>query len=32
MAAEMSGEFGADKSVSGPEALLVIRKLKELQK
>lgn len=32
MSAEMNGEFGADKSVSGPEALLVIRKLKELQK
>jgi tetratricopeptide (TPR) repeat protein len=32
MSAEMSGEFGPDKSVSGPEALLVIRKLKELQK
>ena len=32
MAAEMNGEFGLQKSVSGPEALLVIRKLKELQK
>jgi hypothetical protein len=32
MSAEMNGEFGAAKSVSGPEALLVIRKLKELQK
>ncbi len=32
MSAEMNGEFGPDKSVSGPEALLVIRKLKELQK
>ncbi len=29
MAAEMKGEFGLNKSVSGPEALLVIRKLKE---
>jgi hypothetical protein len=32
MSAEMNGEFGPDKGVSGPEALLVIRKLKELQK
>jgi tetratricopeptide (TPR) repeat protein len=32
MDAEMNGEFGLQKSVSGPEALLVIRKLKELQK
>jgi tetratricopeptide (TPR) repeat protein len=32
MSAEMTGEFGPEKSVSGPEALLVIRKLKELQK
>jgi tetratricopeptide (TPR) repeat protein len=32
MSAELSGEFGPEKSVSGPEALLVIRKLKELQK
>jgi tetratricopeptide (TPR) repeat protein len=32
MTAEMNGEFGMTKSVSGPEALLVIRKLKELQK
>jgi Flp pilus assembly protein TadD len=32
MNAEMNGEFGAEKSVSGPEALLIIRKLKELQK
>jgi tetratricopeptide (TPR) repeat protein len=32
MDAEMNGEFGFQKSVSGPEALLVIRKLKELQK
>jgi tetratricopeptide (TPR) repeat protein len=32
MSAEMNGEFGLAKSVSGPDALLVIRKLKELQK
>ncbi len=32
MSAEMNGEFGLQKSVSGPEALLVIRKLKELEK
>ena len=32
LAAEMNGEFGLIKSVSGPEALLVIRKLKELNK
>ena len=32
MSAEISGEFSGEKSVSGPEALLVIRKLKELQK
>jgi hypothetical protein len=32
MDAEMNGEFGLNKSVSGPEALLVIRKIKELQK
>jgi len=32
MSAEMNGEFGLNKSVSGPEALLVIRKIKELQK
>jgi hypothetical protein len=32
MAAEMNGEFGLQKSVSGPEALLIIRKLKELAK
>jgi hypothetical protein len=32
MSAEMNGEFGPDKGVSGPEALLVIRKLKDLQK
>ena len=32
MTAEMNGEFGVSKSVSGPEALLVIRKLKELAK
>jgi hypothetical protein len=32
MSAEMTGEFGPEKSVSGPEALLIIRKLKELQK
>lgn len=30
--AEMNGEFGLDKSVSGPEALLAIRKLKDLNK
>ena len=32
MDANMNGEFGLEKAVSGPEALLVIRKLKELQK
>ncbi len=32
MSAEMNGEFGQDKSVSGPEALLVIRNLKNLNK
>jgi hypothetical protein len=32
MTAELNGEFGLDKSVSGPEALLVIRKIKELAK
>jgi hypothetical protein len=32
MTAEMNGEFGLNKNVSGPEALLVIRKLKELAK
>lgn len=32
MNAELNGEFGLAKSVSGPEALLVIRRLKELQK
>lgn len=32
MSAEINGEFGPEKSVSGPEALLAIRKLKELQK
>ncbi|HUI92411.1 MAG TPA: S-layer homology domain-containing protein [Chitinivibrionales bacterium] len=32
MSAEMNGEFGMQKSVSGPDALLVIRKLKELAK
>jgi tetratricopeptide (TPR) repeat protein len=32
MDAELNGEFGLEKTVSGPEALLVIRKLKELQK
>ncbi|MFP4014731.1 MAG: tetratricopeptide repeat protein [Chitinispirillaceae bacterium] len=32
MDAEMNGEFGMTKSVSGPEALLVIRKLKDLNK
>jgi len=30
--AEMNGEFGLDKSVSGPDALLAIRKLKDLNK
>jgi hypothetical protein len=29
---EMNGEFGLDKSVSGPDALLAIRKLKDLNK
>lgn len=32
MDAAMSGEFGLDKPVSGPDALLVIRKLKDLNK
>jgi tetratricopeptide (TPR) repeat protein len=32
MTAEMNGEFGVNKPVSGPEALLVIRKIKELAK
>lgn len=32
MDAEMNGEFGLSKPVSGPDALLVIRKLKELNK
>jgi hypothetical protein len=32
MDAEMNGEFGLDQSVSGPDALLVIRKVKELNK
>lgn len=32
MDASINGEFGPEKSVSGPEALLVIRKLKELKK
>lgn len=32
MTAELNGEFGLEKSVSGPEALLVIRKIKELAK
>lgn len=32
MNAELNGEFGLEKSVSGPEALLVIRKIKELAK
>jgi hypothetical protein len=32
MTADLNGEFGLDKSVSGPEALLVIRKIKELAK
>jgi hypothetical protein len=32
MDAQMNGEFGLDKPVSGPEALLVIRKIKELNK
>jgi len=32
MTAELNGEFGMTKSVSGPEALLVIRKIKELAK
>lgn len=30
--AQMNGEFGLDKSVSGPEALLAIRKIKDLNK
>jgi hypothetical protein len=30
--AEMNGEFGLDQSVSGPDALLAIRKLKDLNK
>jgi len=30
--APMNGEFGLDKSVSGPDALLAIRKLKDLNK
>jgi Tfp pilus assembly protein PilF len=32
MDANISGEFGASNTVSGPEALLVIRKMKELKK
>jgi hypothetical protein len=32
MDAEMNGAFGPEKSVSGPDALLVIRKIKELNK
>jgi hypothetical protein len=32
MDAAMNGEFGLDKPVSGPDALLVIRKLKDLNK
>jgi hypothetical protein len=32
MDAAMNGEFGMEKPVSGPEALLVIRKLKDLNK
>jgi tetratricopeptide (TPR) repeat protein len=32
MTAELNGEFGLEKSVSGPEALLIIRKIKELAK
>lgn len=32
MDAAMNGEFGLDKAVSGPDALLVIRKLKDLNK
>jgi tetratricopeptide (TPR) repeat protein len=32
MDAEMNGAFGPEKSVSGPDALLVIRKVKELNK
>lgn len=30
--AQMNGEFGLDKSVSGPDALLAIRKIKDLNK
>ncbi len=29
---EMNGEFGLDRSVSGPDALLAIRKLRDLNK
>ncbi len=32
MSAELNGEFGLNKNVSGPEALLIIRKIKELAK
>jgi hypothetical protein len=32
MDASMNGEFGMEKTVSGPDALLVIRKLKDLNK
>jgi tetratricopeptide (TPR) repeat protein len=32
MDAELNGAFGPEKSVSGPDALLVIRKIKELNK
>ncbi len=32
MDAEMNGTFGLDKPVSGPDALLIIRKLKDLNK
>jgi hypothetical protein len=32
MDAEINGEFGMQQSVSGPEALLVIRKLKNFLK
>jgi hypothetical protein len=32
MEADIKGTFGPDQSVSGPDALLVIRKIKELTK